>query len=89
LGARPASELLPKLMPSIPYPLALIQLWIASSALPWSNPVWQSLTNVLGDPWTYDRGRDVTAASTHVAEWTVGKAQAIEVFMVVMYAPLN
>ncbi|KAG1717668.1 P-loop containing nucleoside triphosphate hydrolase protein, partial [Suillus occidentalis] len=68
-------------MPSIPHPLALIQLWIASSALPWSNPVWQSLTNVLGDPWTYDRARDVTAASTHVADWTVGKAQAIEVFM--------
>ncbi|KAG2366148.1 hypothetical protein BDR07DRAFT_1373763 [Suillus spraguei] len=68
-------------MPTIPYPLALIQLWIANPTLPWSNPVWQSLTQVLGDPWAYDCSMDVTAAAAHVAEWTVGKAQAIEVFM--------
>ncbi|KAG2064532.1 hypothetical protein BDR04DRAFT_1035000 [Suillus decipiens] len=68
-------------MPTIPYPLALIQLWIANPTLPWSNPTWQSLTHVLGDPWAYDRSMDVTAATTNVAEWTVGKAQAIEVFM--------
>ncbi|KAG1793331.1 P-loop containing nucleoside triphosphate hydrolase protein [Suillus plorans] len=68
-------------MPTIPYPLALIQLSIADSTLPWSNPVWQSLTNVLGDPWTYNHGGDKSAAATHVPEWTVGKAQAVEAFI--------
>ncbi|KAG2359931.1 P-loop containing nucleoside triphosphate hydrolase protein [Suillus spraguei] len=68
-------------MPTIPYPLALIQLSIADSTLPWSNPVWQSLTNVLGDPWAYNHGGDKSAAATHVDEWTVGKAQAVEAFI--------
>jgi len=68
-------------MPTIPYPLALIQLSIADSTLPWSNPVWQSLTNVLGDPWAYNHGGDKSAASIHVAAWTVGKAQAVEAFI--------
>ncbi|KAG2348256.1 hypothetical protein BDR05DRAFT_1056189 [Suillus weaverae] len=64
-------------MPTTPLSLALIQLWIADPTLPWSNPVWQSLTHVPGDPWAYDHGRGVT----HVTEWTVGKAQAVEAFM--------
>jgi hypothetical protein len=62
-------------MPTTPLSLALIQLWIANPALPWSNPVWQSLTHVPGDPWACGGGL------THVAEWTVGKAQAVEAFM--------
>lgn len=64
-------------MPTTPLSFALIQLWIADPALPWSNPVWQSLTHIPGDPWAYDRGRSVT----QVAEWTVDKAQAVEAFM--------
>ncbi|KAG2150754.1 uncharacterized protein EDB93DRAFT_1103448 [Suillus bovinus] len=62
-------------MPIIPFPLALIQLWIANSALPWSNPVWQSVTHVLGEPWVYDRGEDVTVAATYY------DAQAVEAFI--------
>ncbi|KAG1785036.1 P-loop containing nucleoside triphosphate hydrolase protein [Suillus plorans] len=70
-------------MPIIPYPLALIQLWIANPALPWSNPVWQSVTHVVGEPWAYDHGEDVTAAARYydVTGWTVGKAQAVEAFI--------
>jgi hypothetical protein len=68
-------------MPTFPYPLALIQLSIANSTLSWSNPVWQSLTNVLGDPWAYNHGGDKSAASIHVTAWTVGKAQAVKVFI--------
>ncbi|KAG1863891.1 P-loop containing nucleoside triphosphate hydrolase protein [Suillus subluteus] len=68
-------------MPTIPHPLALIQLSIADPTLPWSNPVWQSLTSVLGDPWVYNHGGDKSAAATYVAEWTVGKAQAVEAFI--------
>ncbi|KAG1862704.1 hypothetical protein F4604DRAFT_1786171 [Suillus subluteus] len=64
-------------MPTTPLSFALIQLWIADPALPWSNPVWQSLTRIPGDPWAYDHGRGVT----HVAEWTVDTAQAVEAFM--------
>ncbi|KAG1838889.1 P-loop containing nucleoside triphosphate hydrolase protein [Suillus subluteus] len=70
-------------MPTISYALALIQLWIANPALPWSNPVWQSVTHVLGEPWAYDHGEDVTAAARYhdVTGWTVGKAQAVEAFI--------
>ncbi|KAG2087836.1 hypothetical protein BD769DRAFT_1680575 [Suillus cothurnatus] len=68
-------------MPTIPYPLALIQLSIANLTLSWSNPVWQSLTNVLGNPWAYNHGGDKSAASIHVAAWTVGKAQAVKAFI--------
>ncbi|KAG1841574.1 P-loop containing nucleoside triphosphate hydrolase protein [Suillus subluteus] len=70
-------------MPTIPYPLALIQLWIANPALPWSNPVWQSVTHVLGEPWAYDHGEDATALAKYhgVTGWTVGKAQAVEAFI--------
>jgi hypothetical protein len=64
-------------MPTTPLSLALVELWIADPALPWSNPVWQSLTHIPGVPWAYDRGRGVTL----VAEWTVDKAQAVEAFM--------
>ncbi|KAG2128852.1 hypothetical protein BD769DRAFT_1456880 [Suillus cothurnatus] len=64
-------------MPTTPLSLALVELWIANPALPWSNPVWQSLTHIPGVPWAYDRGRGVTC----VAEWTVDKAQAVEAFM--------
>ncbi|KAG2336037.1 hypothetical protein BDR05DRAFT_897311 [Suillus weaverae] len=70
-------------MPTISYPFALIQLWIANPELPWSNPVWQSATHVLGEPWAYDHGEDVTAAARYhdVTGWTVGKAQAVEAFV--------
>ncbi|KAG2360494.1 hypothetical protein BDR07DRAFT_1610732 [Suillus spraguei] len=61
-----------------PLSLALIELWIANPALPWSNPVWQSLTHVPGDPWAY---YDHVGGITHVAEWTVDKAQAVEAFI--------
>ncbi|KAG2131242.1 uncharacterized protein EDB93DRAFT_1255588 [Suillus bovinus] len=64
-------------MPTTPLSLALIQLWIGDPALPWSNPVWQSLTHVTGDPWAYDQYRGVT----RVAEWTVDTARAVEAFM--------
>lgn len=65
-------------MPTTPLSLALIELWIANPALPWFNPVWQSLTRVPGSPWAYyDHGGGVT----HVAEWTADKARAVEVFM--------
>lgn len=67
----------PPKMPTTPLSLALIQLWIANPALPWSNSVWQSITHVPGDPWAYDHSRGVT----HVAEWTVGEAQAVEAFV--------
>ncbi|KAG2359170.1 P-loop containing nucleoside triphosphate hydrolase protein [Suillus spraguei] len=66
-------------MPTTSYALALIQLWIANPALPWSSHAWQSLTHIQGNPWEYNRA-DATAA-THVAEWTVGKAQAVEAFL--------
>jgi hypothetical protein len=68
-------------MPTISYALALIQLWIANPDLPWSSQVWQSITHCQGNPWEYDHDRDATATATHVAEWTVGKAQAVEAFM--------
>jgi hypothetical protein len=70
-------------MPTIPYPLALIQLWIANPTLPWSNPVWQSVTHVLSEPWAYDHGDDATALAKYhdVTGWTVGKAQAVEAFI--------
>jgi hypothetical protein len=70
-------------MPAISLPLALIQLWIANPALPWSNPVWQSVTHVLSEPWAYDHGEDVTAAARYydITGWTVGKAQAVEAFI--------
>ncbi|KAG1798808.1 P-loop containing nucleoside triphosphate hydrolase protein [Suillus variegatus] len=68
-------------MPTISYALALVQLWIANPALPWSSHVWQSLTHIHGNPWEYDHGGDATATATHVAEWTVGKAQAVEAFL--------
>ncbi|KAG1779882.1 P-loop containing nucleoside triphosphate hydrolase protein [Suillus placidus] len=70
-------------MPTISYPLALIQLWITDPELPWSNPVWQSVTHVHSEPWAYEHGRDVTAAASHhdVTGWTVGKAQAVETFV--------
>lgn len=70
-------------MPITPYPLALIQLWIANPGLPWSNPVWQSVTHVVGEPWAYDHGEDVAAAARYhdVTGWTVGKAQAVEAFI--------
>ncbi|KAG1900097.1 uncharacterized protein F5891DRAFT_1036095 [Suillus fuscotomentosus] len=64
-------------MPTTPLSLALIQLWIADPSLPWSNPVWQSLTHVTGDPWAYDPWRGVT----RVTEWTVDTARAVEAFM--------
>ncbi|KAG1819852.1 uncharacterized protein BJ212DRAFT_1298248 [Suillus subaureus] len=64
-------------MPTTPLSLALIQLWIADPALPWSNPVWQSLTHIPGDPWAYGHGK----GASHVAEWTVDEAQAVEAFM--------
>ncbi|KAG1792547.1 P-loop containing nucleoside triphosphate hydrolase protein [Suillus variegatus] len=70
-------------MPTIPYPLALIQLWIANPTLPWSNPVWQSVTHVLSEPWAYDHSDDATALAKYhdVTGWTVGKAQAVEAFI--------
>jgi hypothetical protein len=64
-------------MLTTPLSLALIQLWIVDPALPWSNPVWQSLTHIPGVPWAYDYGRGLTL----VAEWTVDKARAVEAFM--------
>ncbi|KAG2098535.1 hypothetical protein BD769DRAFT_240235 [Suillus cothurnatus] len=64
-------------MLTTPLSLALIQLWIVDPALPWSNPVWQSLTHTPGVPWAYDYGRGLTL----VAEWTVDKARAVEAFM--------
>jgi hypothetical protein len=70
-------------MPTTSYPLALIQLWIADPELPWSNPVWQSVTHVHSEPWAYEHGRDVTAVASHhdVTGWTMGKAQAVETFI--------
>ncbi|KAG2057257.1 hypothetical protein BDR06DRAFT_1005291 [Suillus hirtellus] len=70
-------------MPITPYPLALIQLWIANPGLLWSNPVWQSVTHVVGELWAYDHGKDVAAATRYhdVTGWTVGKAQAVEAFI--------
>jgi hypothetical protein len=68
-------------MPTISYALALIQLWIANPALPWSSHVWQSLTHVHGNPWEYDHGGDAPATAIHVAKWTVGKAEAVEAFL--------
>jgi hypothetical protein len=68
-------------MPTISYALALIQLWVANPALPWSSHVWQSLTHIHGNPWEYNHGGDATATATYVAEWTAGKAQAVEAFL--------
>ncbi|KAG2335631.1 hypothetical protein BDR05DRAFT_898054 [Suillus weaverae] len=68
-------------MPTISYALALVQLWIANPALPWSSHVWQGLTHIQGNPWEYDHDSDATATATHVADWTVGKAQAVEAFL--------
>ncbi|KAG2073417.1 hypothetical protein BDR04DRAFT_1184379 [Suillus decipiens] len=61
-----------------PLSLALIELWIANPALPWSNPLWQSLTHIPGDPWAY---YDHVGGIIHVAEWTIDKAQAAKAFM--------
>jgi hypothetical protein len=68
-------------MPTISYALALIQLWIANPALPWSSHVWQSLTHVHGNLWEYDHGGDAPITATHVAKWMVGKAEAVEAFL--------